>query len=68
MSVRKIGKDYYAIDAEGVRISDAVHKKFEKALKRVSQIPSGRLKVRLARQKKKKYAVPHILESVTVGE
>ena len=47
-AVRNIGKDYYAIDTEGVSISEDVHRTFEKALKKLSQIPAKNLKVRLA--------------------
>jgi len=48
MSVRNIGKGYYAIDSEGVTIADHVHRAFEDAFKKVSRNSSKKLRVRLA--------------------
>lgn len=56
MSVRNIGKDYYAIDAEGVSISDAVHQRFERALEKIAKTPAGKFAVRLAQPEKKRSA------------
>lgn len=57
MSVRNIGRGYYAIDSEGVTIADHVHRAFEDAFKKVSRNSSKKFKVRLAPERMRDLAI-----------